>query len=829
MAAELAVDRFLSLLGRSGLLAEEQMQPLLEEFGEPSSEFNDSGKIAKELVSRKVLTSWQADMLLQGKHRGFVLGPYRILKPLGKGGMGAVFLAEHQRMRRRCAIKVLPSEHAKGDSSILDRFYREAQAVAALDHPNIVRAYDVNVAVQNNKEIHYLVMEYVEGQDLQKRVGEQGVLGYREAAEWIRQAAEGLAHAHESGLVHRDIKPANLLVDSKGVVKVLDLGLARFFSDAAEASLTKEMGDTVLGTADYLAPEQAMDSHNVDERADIYSLGQTFYFLLTGRPPFPKGTVAQRLMAHQMKAPEPISKRRPDAPLGLLAIIDKMIAKDPSERYQTAKEVAEALAGWRQEYSEGSGFLRRSSRLPGDSGSAITLRREPTQPTSDHAVDTDLELAPMDDDELKPPSSRTKLPSVKSDSQAGGSRDRLAASQSDALAAPHDSTASAPPDDSESDDSQEEEEYGLSGELDDLPPLEPQSMPEFQEGDPLSAPIPAQAPLRSPTPTPGKAQGKRGARDRDRSVVAMVLDSGFFWIGIAVTVVLGLIIAFVVSRPPSRDEPQPGATPPPDSASPAEPDSPAEKLEKTNAEKPAPREAGSEPTPPESPKPKQPRRGQRRKQTGTAGAPPKGTGRAASPSPPPAEAEPPGQKDTSGSGAAVEPKPPTEQKATPPQKPPEQAGPPPKPPTDSKPKSVDLQALFARVSRVSIQLESADPNPNSKLNLTIRHAAQRWLERIGASPSRDDAAVMHLRLEATPANQLVQLVLAGELTCRVSESDTVEVWEDRREIARLAPSVLRGRTVHPTLREGVSDFFDALFEAHRKACQAVDSKGPTSK
>jgi len=811
------------------------MQQLLEEFGDPASEFSDSGKLADELVAREVLTPWQAGMLLQGKHRGFILGPYRILRPLGKGGMGAVFLAEHQMMRRRCAVKVLPFERAKKDSSVLDRFYREARAVAALDHPNIVRAYDVNKAVDDRKELHYLVMEYVDGQDLQKTVQQRGVLGYREAADMIRQAAEGLAHAHEAGLVHRDIKPANLLVDSKGVVKVLDLGLARFFSDAAEASLTKEFGDTVLGTADYLAPEQALDSHDVDARADIYSLGQTFYFLLTGHPPFPEGTVAQRLMAHQMKAPEPIATTRPDVPPSLVAIIDKMTAKKPLQRYQTAKEVAETLAQWLRDYAEGSGAFRRSALFLGESQAALTSRPEPTQDTSSHTEETELELAPLDEDELKRPPSSSKLPSRKSDSGVLPSGGQPAAS-SDAISAPRDSSPSKPSDGSEVDDSQKGEKSGVVGDIEDLPPLEAESLPDDWDKDLLSVPLPTEAPLGSPPLT--KPEAKKAAQDQDQSTVAMVLNSGFFWVGIGMVVLVGLIIAVVASRPSGRETAeQPAATAPPDSTSTAKPDSPAEKPKETTTEKSKPAEVAKEPKPRGSSKPKQPRGGRRQQRTGAGGAPPKRTGSQTPPSRPPAGAKAPGdlprRKGQTGGKAPVGPKPPTESAAKPPQKAANRGDQPRRPGPDAKStpkaKPPDTQALFAQISKLAFRLKSVDPNPNSKLNLMLKHEAQRSLERIEASPSDDDTVVLSLTLKATTAKQLVRLVLSGELTCRISDSNTVKVWEHEREVATIAPSLLRRTSVHPAVRKGVSSFFDDFVEAHRQARDAVDRRRPAPK
>ena len=296
--------------------------------------------MAQRLVDAGLLTRWQADRLLEGRYKSFFLGKYKLLGHLGAGGMSQVYLAEHALMHRRVAIKVLP-KHRVNDSSYLARFRLEAEAVAALDHRNIVRAYDVD----NVGDVHYLVMEYVEGRDLQVMVKESGVLDYALAAEYIRQAAEGLEHAHQAGLVHRDIKPANLLVDPHNVVKILDLGLARFTGEE-NASLTVKYDENVLGTADYLAPEQAANSHAADGRADIYSLGCSLYYLLVGQPPFPDGTLPQRLMMHQKSPPPDIRLKRPDAPDDLVDICLRMMAKKPSARYQSAQEVAETLADW---------------------------------------------------------------------------------------------------------------------------------------------------------------------------------------------------------------------------------------------------------------------------------------------------------------------------------------------------------------------------------------------------------------------------------------------------------------------------------------------------
>ncbi len=333
---------FLDLLRRSGLVETGQINAALlklkdESGGQPLA---DADFVADRLVEAGLITRWQADRLLEGRHKGFFLGKYKLLGHLGTGGMSSVFLAEHVLMQRRVAIKVLPKERVE-DSSYLARFHREARAAAALDHRNIVRAYDVD----NEGSNHYLVMEYIEGRNLHYVVKEDGPLDYVTAAEYIRQAAEGLAHAHRAGLVHRDVKPANLLVDRKNVVKVLDLGLARF-TDEGRISLTVKFDENVLGTADYLAPEQALDSHGADARADIYGLGCSLYYLLTGHPPFPAGTLPQRLVMHQKQPPPSILLDRPDAPPDLVDICATMMAKKPELRYQSADEVAKALAQW---------------------------------------------------------------------------------------------------------------------------------------------------------------------------------------------------------------------------------------------------------------------------------------------------------------------------------------------------------------------------------------------------------------------------------------------------------------------------------------------------
>ena len=345
MALKLTAESFLAGVAQSGLIDGVRLDEVVRDMQRHGVDVDDSQILADELIRRNIITPWQSEKLLQGKYKGFVLGRYKLLALLGKGEMSAVYLAEHLMMRRRCAIKVLPANKVK-DTSYLGRFQREAQAVAALDCPNIVRAYDVDVEVDNGIDIHYLVMEYFEGKDLEKLRAERGELDVVTATDYVRQAAEGLAHAHKAGMVHRDIKPENLLVDAHGVVKILDLGLARLDNGQNIESLTIKHNEKVLGTADYLAPEQAIDSHKVDARADIYSLGCSFYFLLTGHPPFTDGTLVQRLLAHQTRVPPAVQKERPDVPPEVVAVIEKAMAKKADERFQTARDLADALSAW---------------------------------------------------------------------------------------------------------------------------------------------------------------------------------------------------------------------------------------------------------------------------------------------------------------------------------------------------------------------------------------------------------------------------------------------------------------------------------------------------
>lgn len=344
MPAPVSNDELAEVILKSGVIEEPKLRAYIKKLSESEVGLpSDPNKMGGLMVRDGILTYFQAEQLLQGKWKRFTIGKYKVLERLGVGGMGQVFLCEHKLMKRKVAVKVLPVAKSS-DPASLQRFYREARAVAAVDHPNLVRAYDID----QDGDLHYLVMEYVDGINLHDLVRKFGTVDILRACHYIFGSVVGLHHAHEMGLVHRDIKPANILVDRTGVVKILDMGLARFFNPDEDDMLTKKFDESVLGTADYLAPEQAIDSSTVDIRADIYGLGGTFYYMLTGFPPFPDGSIAQKLLWHQTKMPKDIRAYRPEVPEALAALVDKMMAKDLANRFQTPTELMEALTPWVQ-------------------------------------------------------------------------------------------------------------------------------------------------------------------------------------------------------------------------------------------------------------------------------------------------------------------------------------------------------------------------------------------------------------------------------------------------------------------------------------------------
>jgi serine/threonine-protein kinase len=334
MSTHTAED-LLAVLRRTPLLQAAQMDELVRSL---LPRFPEARALARELVQRGWLTPYQVNQLFQGRGDSLLLGSYVLLERLGEGGMGTVFKARHTRLGRTVALKVIRTDRLKNPDA-RRRFEREIRAAALLEHPNVALTYDAGEVGGT----HFFAMEYVPGTDLAKLVGRSGPLGVTAACDCIRQAALGLQHAFERGLVHRDVKPSNLVLTPGAVVKILDMGLARVRGAVEEDLGTMTQEGTVMGTPDYVAPEQTLDARSVDVRADLYSLGCTLYFLLTGQVPFPGGTLGEKLLKHQLHQPVPVEQLRPDVPPGVAAVVRRLMAKKPEDRFQTPAELVEAL------------------------------------------------------------------------------------------------------------------------------------------------------------------------------------------------------------------------------------------------------------------------------------------------------------------------------------------------------------------------------------------------------------------------------------------------------------------------------------------------------
>jgi tRNA A-37 threonylcarbamoyl transferase component Bud32 len=341
MSVPSSVEELLQLIRKSGMVDEQKLGAYLQRRQLTRGLPGDPRQFADEMVQDGILTYFQSEQFLLGKWRGFTIGKFKLLERVGVGGMGQVFLCEHMFMKRRVAIKVLPPAKAEQPAA-LGRFYREARAAGSLQHPNIVRTHDID----QDGNLHFIVMDYVDGSNLLDAVKKFGPMDIGRAVSYTRQTAVGLDYAFRTGIIHRDIKPGNVLIDRKGVARILDMGLARFYKDHGDQLTIKYDDKIVLGTADYVAPEQVANSHSVDIRADVYALGATLYFLLAGHPPFPTGTVSQKLLWHRTKEPTPIQQVRPEVPDGLAAIVARMMSKDPKARYQTPAQVAAELEPW---------------------------------------------------------------------------------------------------------------------------------------------------------------------------------------------------------------------------------------------------------------------------------------------------------------------------------------------------------------------------------------------------------------------------------------------------------------------------------------------------
>jgi serine/threonine protein kinase/Leucine-rich repeat (LRR) protein len=370
MAVDL--EKFVKQLEDSGIIAAET----LKDFVPPKANPKSAEDLARELVLKRKLTKFQASEAYQGKAKSLVLGNYVILDKIGAGGMGQVFKAQHRRMKRIVAIKMLPPAVTK-DKAAVARFQREVEAAAKLRHTNIVAADDADEA----KGVHFLVMEYVEGRDLSALVKKDGPFAIAKAVNYVLQTARGLEFAHKSGVIHRDIKPANLLLGTDGTVKILDMGLARIESGgdvAAQAELTGT--GAIMGTVDYMAPEQGVSTKDADARADIYSLGCTLHYLLIGKPVYNGETVTAKLLAHHHHPVPNLRQLRSEVPEQVDTVFRKMVAKKIEDRYQSMTEVVAALE--RCGVGRDVSFSSQQSFGPdSDDGLLTFLKDIPTGPT----------------------------------------------------------------------------------------------------------------------------------------------------------------------------------------------------------------------------------------------------------------------------------------------------------------------------------------------------------------------------------------------------------------------------------------------------------------
>jgi serine/threonine-protein kinase len=522
------INTFVSLLRKSGLAEASEIDTVVGSLDNLDAPLSD--EVTKAFLDAKLITTWHLKQLLKGKHRGFFLERYKLLDELGKGGMSSVYLAEHTSMHLPVAIKVLPVKRV-GEKSYLERFKREAKASFKLRHDNIAGATDFD----HNGDLWYIVLDYIEGEDLYQKVKRNGPLPIRDAVEYIRQAACGLQYAHEEGFVHRDIKPANLMLDTKGTVKILDLGLALVGDDDEEGGLTKAHDEKVLGTADYLAPEQAKNSHSADPRSDIYALGCTLYYLIVGRAPFARGSVIERIKAHWNEpAPNPLDElEKPPADLdsALIDLYFRMMEKHPDARPQTAGEVSEQLVAWLNQHQQDRpqpAGLRRHTTESSEGGSG-------SLPTSHSSSIAGLR---------RQPSKKTKKPSVESSGNLRRTADSKTPESSDDFEHPDDDDFldSAGTVDEEEDEEEEEDDFLFAGSGSNEPTMSSGNQSENDEDDDFLGMTGGGSPGSGVSPQAELHADDDISVDEWWSTTFMRLSLRvWFWIGI------GLFITFVLT------------------------------------------------------------------------------------------------------------------------------------------------------------------------------------------------------------------------------------------------------------------------------------------
>ncbi|HWG42583.1 MAG TPA: serine/threonine-protein kinase [Gemmataceae bacterium] len=333
------VEGFLKTVLKSGLLDRAQLQDALRDV--PKEQRDDPHALAEHLVRKGKLSRFQAGKILRGTGKGLLLGHFQVLSPIGRGGMSTVYLARDERSGELVALKLLPPSRWRNEERLLARFQREMELSRRVAHPHLAWTYESGIC----QRVYYLAMEYIPGKNLARVVAGGGPLSVPRAARLMAEAASGLEHAHNQGLIHRDLKPSNIMVTPNDHAKVLDLGLALMQGEKAEERVIGGQG-YIVGTMDYIAPEQTTDSAAVDGRADIYSLGCTLYFALTGQPPFPGGTSRDKVMRHRGEEPTPLLRLAPCVPPGFARLIQQMMAKNPAERPSSAVAVEEELRAW---------------------------------------------------------------------------------------------------------------------------------------------------------------------------------------------------------------------------------------------------------------------------------------------------------------------------------------------------------------------------------------------------------------------------------------------------------------------------------------------------
>ena len=358
-----ALTRFLGTILKSELLTGSELRALLEEAPRDCS--SDAALFANHLVQAGRLSCFQARKLLEGTSKGLVLGPYHVLTPIGKGGMSRVYCRADHRCGMLVALKVLRPKKEDEERRHRARFLREMELCQRVAHTHLAQTYEIGV----NEGVYFIAMEFIPGKSLYRVVTDDGPLSVARAARLFAEVAQALDHAHERGLIHRDIKPSNILITTRDQAKLVDFGLAIMEGEAPSDHRVVGGRGYVVGTMDYIAPEQAQDATKVEPRSDIYSLGCTLYFALAGRPPFPGGTPLQKMLRHCNEDPIAITRLNPEVPAGFAALLKRMMAKQKEDRFGSARSLRRALRLWiNHGVPEGAQRVRRA-------GPALSVRR----------------------------------------------------------------------------------------------------------------------------------------------------------------------------------------------------------------------------------------------------------------------------------------------------------------------------------------------------------------------------------------------------------------------------------------------------------------------